>query len=109
MSRNNTASVFASYTIAFYLPSHVIPATSRGSAGCQLAPSRRTQSMKIRNYRRTDAKAVNAFATPGGFLYVYTGLILAADTEAELVGTVSDPCLRSARLAYDCTSCAASP
>jgi beta-barrel assembly-enhancing protease len=36
-----------------------------------------------------DPKTVNAFATPGGYLYVYTGLILAADTEAELAGVLA--------------------
>ena len=36
-----------------------------------------------------DPKTVNAFATPGGFLYVYTGLILAADNEAELAGVMA--------------------
>jgi len=33
-----------------------------------------------------DPKQVNAFATPGGYLYVYTGLLMAADNEAELAG-----------------------
>src|SRR5215813_2422095 len=32
---------------------------------------------------------VNAFALPGGFLFVYTGLILAADQEAELAGVLA--------------------
>jgi beta-barrel assembly-enhancing protease len=36
-----------------------------------------------------DPKTVNAFATPGGFLYVYTGLLLAADSEAELAGVMA--------------------
>ncbi|MCE9673354.1 M48 family metallopeptidase [Myxococcus stipitatus] len=36
-----------------------------------------------------DPKTVNAFATPGGYLYVYTGLILASDTEAELAGVMA--------------------
>ncbi len=36
-----------------------------------------------------DPKMVNAFATPGGYLYVYTGLLLAADTEAEVVGVMA--------------------
>jgi beta-barrel assembly-enhancing protease len=36
-----------------------------------------------------DPKTVNAFATPGGYLYVYTGLILAADNEAELAGVLA--------------------
>ncbi|MET0389562.1 MAG: M48 family metallopeptidase [Polyangiales bacterium] len=34
-------------------------------------------------------KTVNAFATPGGYLYVYTGLLLAADNEAELAGVMA--------------------
>ena len=33
-----------------------------------------------------DPKTVNAFATPGGYLYVYTGLLLLADNEAQLAG-----------------------
>jgi predicted Zn-dependent protease len=36
-----------------------------------------------------DEDQVNAFALPGGFLYVTTGLILAAETEAELAGVMS--------------------
>lgn len=36
-----------------------------------------------------DPKTVNAFATPGGYLYVYTGLLLAADNEAELAGVMA--------------------
>ncbi|MFN0063542.1 MAG: M48 family metallopeptidase [Myxococcaceae bacterium] len=35
-----------------------------------------------------DAKTVNAFATPGGYLYVYTGLLLAAENEAEVAGVL---------------------
>ncbi len=35
-----------------------------------------------------DPKQVNAFATPGGFLYVYSGLLLAADDTAELAGVM---------------------
>jgi predicted Zn-dependent protease len=35
-----------------------------------------------------DPKTVNAFATPGGFLYVYSGLLLAADNSAELAGVL---------------------
>lgn len=35
-----------------------------------------------------DPKQVNAFATPGGFLYVYSGLILQADNTAELAGVL---------------------
>ena len=36
-----------------------------------------------------DPKTVNAFATPGGYLYVYSGLILASDNEAELAGVMA--------------------
>lgn len=36
-----------------------------------------------------DPKTVNAFATPGAFVYVYSGLLLAADNEAELVGVLA--------------------
>lgn len=36
-----------------------------------------------------DAEEVNAFALPGGFLYVNSGLILAADEEAELAGVMA--------------------
>ncbi|HEY6306545.1 MAG TPA: M48 family metalloprotease, partial [Candidatus Angelobacter sp.] len=39
--------------------------------------------------RVLDDDQVNAFALPGGFLYVTTGLILAAETEAELAGVMS--------------------
>jgi predicted Zn-dependent protease len=35
-----------------------------------------------------DDTQVNAFATPGGYLYVYTGLLRAADNEAEVVGVL---------------------
>ncbi len=33
-----------------------------------------------------DSDDINAFALPGGFFYVNSGLILAADEEAELAG-----------------------
>lgn len=36
-----------------------------------------------------DSGEVNAFALPGGFFYVNTGLILAADSEAELAGVMA--------------------
>ena len=36
-----------------------------------------------------DPKAVNAFATPGGHIYVYTGLLLKADNEAEVAGVLA--------------------
>jgi predicted Zn-dependent protease len=36
-----------------------------------------------------DSNEVNAFALPGGFFYVNSGLVLAADEEAELAGVMS--------------------
>lgn len=36
-----------------------------------------------------DSEEVNACALPGGFFYINTGLILAADSEAELAGVMS--------------------
>jgi len=36
-----------------------------------------------------DSEEVNAFALPGGFFYVNSGLILAADNEAELAGVMA--------------------
>ena len=37
-----------------------------------------------------DSDDINAFALPGGFFYVNSGLILAADEEAELAGVMAD-------------------
>src|SRR5262249_42030288 len=36
-----------------------------------------------------DSDEINAFALPGGFFYVNSGLILAADDEAELAGVMA--------------------
>jgi predicted Zn-dependent protease len=42
--------------------------------------------VKWQVYVIDDPKQVNAFATPGGYLYVFSGLLLAADNEAQLAG-----------------------
>lgn len=39
--------------------------------------------------RVIDSDTINAFALPGGFFYINTGLILAADEEAELAGVMA--------------------
>jgi predicted Zn-dependent protease len=36
-----------------------------------------------------DPNTVNAFATPGGHLYIFTGLLLEADNEAEVAGVLA--------------------
>lgn len=41
-----------------------------------------------RVYVIDDPEQVNAFATPGGYLYLYTGLLLTADNEAEVAGVL---------------------
>jgi len=41
------------------------------------------------NIKVIESDDVNAFALPGGFFYVDTGLILAADNEAELAGVMA--------------------
>lgn len=41
------------------------------------------------NFQVVEDDSVNAFATMGGFVYIHTGLIEAADTEAELAGVVA--------------------
>lgn len=43
---------------------------------------------KLKVYVIDDDKTVNAMATPGGYVYVYTGLLLAADDQAEVAGVV---------------------
>jgi beta-barrel assembly-enhancing protease len=35
-----------------------------------------------------DAETINAFALPGGWIYVYSGLLIAAETEAEVVAVL---------------------
>jgi predicted Zn-dependent protease len=40
-------------------------------------------------FRVVDSKEINAFALPGGFIYINRGLIQAADTENELVGVMA--------------------
>lgn len=35
-----------------------------------------------------DPRQINAFATPGGYLYLYTGLLATADNEAEVAGVL---------------------
>jgi hypothetical protein len=41
------------------------------------------------SFKVVDSDEVNAFALPGGFAYVNSGLILAADDEAELAGVMA--------------------
>ncbi len=53
------------------------------------AANRDRQGVKWKVNVIDDPKTVNAFATPGGYLYVYTGLLLAAENEAEIAGVMA--------------------
>lgn len=41
------------------------------------------------HFRVIESDQVNAFAAPGGYIYLYTGLLKAMDTEAEMVSVIS--------------------
>lgn len=51
--------------------------------------SRNSDSKVPFSFKIVDDPAVNAFALPGGFLFVHTGLILQAETEGELAGVLA--------------------
>ena len=51
--------------------------------------SRNSDSKVPFSFKVVDDPAVNAFALPGGFLFVHTGLILQAETEGELAGVLA--------------------
>ncbi len=52
------------------------------------APDRDRPGVQWKLFVIDDGKTANAFATPGGRIYVYTGLLLAARNEAEVAGVV---------------------
>jgi predicted Zn-dependent protease len=52
------------------------------------AARREDPALAVKVHVIDDPKTVNAFATPGSQLYVYTGLLLAAQDEAELAGVL---------------------
>lgn len=41
------------------------------------------------HFKVLESKEINAFATPGGYIYVYSGLLKILDDEAELAGVLS--------------------
>lgn len=72
-----------------YLEDPVVTGYVRGVAGRILTFAMKDRPGLTWNVNVIDdPKTVNAFATPGGFLYVYTGLLLAANNEAELAGVM---------------------
>lgn len=73
-----------------YLDDQVVSDYVRGVAERILASARRDRpGVEWQVHVIDDAKTVNAFATPGGFVYVYTGLLLAAADESELAGVLA--------------------
>jgi beta-barrel assembly-enhancing protease len=48
----------------------------------------RERKLDWRWYLIDDPNTINAFATPGGRIYIYTGLLLAAESEAEVLGVL---------------------
>ncbi len=72
-----------------YIDDPQVNAYVQGVAGKILAQAKKdrpdvTWTVKVIN----DPKTVNAFATPGGYLYVYSGLVNAADDTAEVAGVL---------------------
>lgn len=53
-----------------------------------ISEANKERPVEWRTYVIDEPTVVNAFATPGGRIYVYTGLLLAADNEAEVIGVV---------------------
>ncbi len=56
--------------------------------GRQLARQSGRPSLRY-TFKLVEEESINAFALPGGFLYVHTGLIAAAQTESELAGVLA--------------------
>lgn len=59
-----------------------------GLAKKLLAQASQDRKLEWMWYVIDDPETVNAFATPGGRIYVYTGLLLAAENEAEIIGVL---------------------
>ena len=53
-----------------------------------IASANKERPMEWKWFVIDDPETVNAFATPGGRIYVYTGLLLAAENEAEIIGVL---------------------
>jgi len=73
-----------------YLEDPVVTGYVRGVANKVIAFGQRDRpDVKWQVNVIDDPKTVNAFATPGGYLYVYSGLLMAADNEAEIAGVMA--------------------
>ena len=59
--------------------------------GQKVAPYLQPRSFGY-EFKVLESEAINAFATPGGHCYVYTGLIKYADDESELAAVIAHEC-----------------
>lgn len=66
----------------------VVGAYVEGLARKLLAQANQDRKLDWMWYVIDDPETINAFATPGGRIYVYTGLLLAAENEAEIIGVL---------------------
>src|SRR5689334_1885744 len=71
-----------------YLNDAVVTGYVQGIVNKLEPQARQERNVALKLFVIDDPKTVNAFATPGGYLYVYTGLLLAADNEAEVAGVM---------------------
>lgn len=63
--------------------------TSLGNRAVAAAGGERHRDMSFTFKVVDDPDTINAFALPGGFIYIYSGLLLAAETEAEVMSVLS--------------------
>lgn len=69
-----------------FLQNPAVTGYVEGLAGKLTAQTDRVRPLAWSWFVIDDPSTVNAFATPGGRIYVYSGLLLAAENEAEVVG-----------------------
>ncbi len=73
-----------------YLNDQVVTSYVQGVANRILTFAKRDRpNQKWQVFVVDDPKTVNAFATPGAYIYVYSGLLLATDNEAEIAGVLA--------------------
>ncbi len=72
-----------------YVDDPVVLSFVDGIAGRILSIARKERSSPWHVHVVDDLNTVNAFATPGGHIYVYTGLLAAAGSEAEIAGVLA--------------------
>lgn len=71
-----------------YVKDTVVTGYVEGLIGKLTPHANKDRAAKWKVHVIDDPQTVNAFATPGAQIYVYTGLLLAATTEAEVVGVL---------------------